>query len=392
MPPQEKNIKGFSILELLVVLALVAIISGAAYPNFSEWNKERVVRSDVDKIAALIKNTYTQTERGALAYVQIYFNQTSDGLFVEGRGLTMSTLATKINDGSDDWNDTDKIGERCDPGVGVTATSENANWDTHKADAPAEISNLVYDITVTDVKNGTAQSREDKEFSPRAGIIYKPKENVSWYYSYSESFLPRSGEQFKSLSASSAALDPDVYESTEVGVKVALNDGLSLTAAYFDSEQTVATRDSVTGETNEIVGLQVDGLELEVKGKVTDKMSVVFGYTSMDGKTSSGGEPREIPDTMLSLFATYEVSDKFGWALGMTKQGESNISNNKPGLVLPEYTRVDLGAYYQIADDLSVQMNIENLTDELYFPHSHSTHQASVGEPFNMRISIRKTF
>ena len=249
-----------------------------------------------------------------------------------------------------------------------------------------------FDITVTDIKNGTAQSREDKEFSPRAGIIYKPKENVSWYYSYSESFLPRSGEQFKSLSASSAALDPDVYESTEVGVKVALNDGLSLTAAYFDSEQTVATRDSVTGETNEIVGLQVDGLELEVKGKVTDKMSVVFGYTSMDGKTSSGGEPREIPDTMLSLFAKYEVSDKFGWALGMTKQGESNISNNKPGLVLPEYTRVDLGAYYQIADDLSVQMNIENLTDELYFPHSHSTHQASVGEPFNMRISIRKTF
>ena len=102
-----------------------------------------------------------------------------------------------------------------------------------------------FDITVTDIKNGTAQSREDKEFSPRAGIIYKPKENVSWYYSYSESFLPRSGEQFKSLSASSAALDPDVYESTEVGVKVALNDGLSLTAAYFDSEQTVATRDSV---------------------------------------------------------------------------------------------------------------------------------------------------
>ena len=249
-----------------------------------------------------------------------------------------------------------------------------------------------FDITVTDIKNGSVQSREDKEFSPRAGIIYKPKQNVSWYYSYSESFLPRSGEQFKSLSASNAALDPDVYESTEVGAKVALTDDLSFTAAYFDSEQTVATRDSVTGETNEIVGLQVDGFELEVKGKVTDKMSIVFGYTSMDGKTSSGGEPREIPDNMLSLFATYEVSDKFGWALGMTKQGESNIGNNKPGLVLPDYTRVDLAAYYQIADDLSVQMNIENLTDELYFPHSHSTHQASVGEPFNMRISIRKTF
>jgi DNA-binding transcriptional LysR family regulator len=73
-------------------------------------------------------------------------------------------------------------------------------------------------------------------------------------------------------------------------------------------------------------------------------------------------------------------------------EGKSNISNDKPGLILPEYTRVDFGMDYKITDDLSVQLNIENLTDELYFPHSHSTHQASVGEPFNARISIRKTF
>jgi catecholate siderophore receptor len=249
-----------------------------------------------------------------------------------------------------------------------------------------------FDITVKDIKNGSAQSREDKEFSPRAGIIFKPRENVSLYYSYSESFLPRSGEQFKSLSASSAALDPDVFESSEIGAKVEITDDLGFTIAYFDSEQVRAVRDSVSGETSEIVGLQVDGLELEVKGNINDKMSLRFGYSSLDGETSKGGEPREIPDHTLSLFATYEVSDKFGWALGITQQGESNIGNDKPGLVLPEYTRVDLGAYYQIADDLSVQMNLENLTDEMYFPHSHSTHQASVGEPLNVRLSIRKTF
>ena len=249
-----------------------------------------------------------------------------------------------------------------------------------------------FDITVKDIKNGSAQSREDKEFSPRAGIIFKPRENVSFYYSYSESFLPRSGEQFKSLSASSAALDPDVFESSEIGAKVEITDDLGFTIAYFDSEQVRAVKDSVSGETSEIVGLQVDGFELEVKGDINDKMSLVFGYSALDGKTSKGGEPREIPDQMLSLFATYEVSDKFGWAVGITQQGESNIGNDKPGLVLPEYTRVDLGAYYQIADDLSVQMNLENLTDELYFPHSHSTHQASVGEPLNVRLSIRMTF
>ena len=249
-----------------------------------------------------------------------------------------------------------------------------------------------FDITVTDIKNSSEQSKKDKEFSPRAGIVYKPNPNTSWYYSYSESFLPRSGEQFKALSASNAALDPDVFESSEFGVKVAISDALTFTAAYFNSEQTIATRDSVSGETNEIIGLQVDGIELEIKGKLNEKMNVVFGYTSMDGKTSSGGEPREIPDHMLSLFTTYEASDKFGWAIGLTRQGDSNIGNNNPDRILPEYTRIDAGAYYQINDDLSIQMNLENLTDKLYFPHAHSSHQASVGEPRNLRLSIRKTF
>jgi len=249
-----------------------------------------------------------------------------------------------------------------------------------------------FDITVDDVKGGTSQSRDDDEFSPRAGLIFKPQDNVSLYFSYSESFLPRSGEQFKSLSASSAALDPDVFESTEYGVKWDINPDLSFTAAYFDSEQTRAAKDNNTGEDMEIRGLEVDGIELELKGSVTEKLDLVLGYSNADGTTSSGGEPREIPDSTFTVWASYTASDNFGWALGVMKQGESNIKDNNPGLVLPDYTRVDFAAYYDVNENLTIQVNVENLTDELYFPHSHSTHQASVGEPRNTRISLRRNF
>mgnify|MGYP001253398335 FL=1 len=249
-----------------------------------------------------------------------------------------------------------------------------------------------FDITVRDIKNGTSESREDEEVSPRAGLIFKPQENLSLYVSYSESFLPRSGEQFKKLDANAARLDPDVFESTEIGVKWDIRDNLSFTISYFDSEQTQAVRDSDTGEGSEIVGLQVDGIELELKGQVTDKLYLALGYSDLDGETAKGGEPREIPEQTASLWATYEVNDQFGIGLGITHQGESNIKNDKPGLILPDYTRVDFAAYYDLADDLSVQLNVENLTDELYFPHSHSTHQASVGEPLNARVSLRKRF
>ena len=249
-----------------------------------------------------------------------------------------------------------------------------------------------FDITVDDIKNGTSESRNDNTFSPRAGVIYKPQENVSLYLSYSESFLPRSGEQFKALSATSARLDPDVFESTEIGMKVALNENISLNAAYFDSEQVRAERDNETGETSEVRGLTVDGFEIELKGRVVDNLNLAIAYSDLSGETSSGGIPREIPEHTLSAFVAWEVNKKLSVGLGLTQQGESKIKDNTPGLVLPEYTRVDLSAYYQVAPNLSVQMNVENLMDELYFPHSHSTHQASVGESVNSRVSLRWTY
>jgi catecholate siderophore receptor len=73
-------------------------------------------------------------------------------------------------------------------------------------------------------------------------------------------------------------------------------------------------------------------------------------------------------------------------------QGESAVKDNNPDLLLPAYTRVDAAVYYSIEDDLKLQLNIENLSDEVYFPHSHSTHQVAVGEARSTRLSLSKTF
>ena len=251
-----------------------------------------------------------------------------------------------------------------------------------------------FDVTVDDIKNGTSAAREDSEFSPRMGLIFKPRDAVSVYYSYSESFAPRSGEQYKKLTGGSPGsgetLRPDYFENTELGVKVDLNSDLSLTAAYFDSEADKAGYDGSSAEYIVQRGLVVDGIELELKGKVNDNLDVTFGYTSMDGKNGTK-DAREIPETMYSMWANYEVNPKLGWAVGVMHQGESLIKDGGTQM-LPDYTRVDAAVYLMLSDDFRLQVNMENLTDELYFPHSHSTHQVSVGRERNIRLSLTRTF
>ena len=64
--------------------------------------------------------------------------------------------------------------------------------------------------------------------------------------------------------------------------------------SYFDSEQTQAVRDSVTGEASEVLGLTVDGIELELKGQLTDQLTIAAGYSKFDSETGSGGEPAKL--------------------------------------------------------------------------------------------------
>jgi catecholate siderophore receptor len=46
-------------------------------------------------------------------------------------------------------------------------------------------------------------------WSPRLGVVLKPRENLSIYASYSRSYLPPSGDEFSGLDATGAALKPE---------------------------------------------------------------------------------------------------------------------------------------------------------------------------------------
>ena len=253
-----------------------------------------------------------------------------------------------------------------------------------------------FDITVNNVPAAEIRTRKDEEFSPRGGIIIKPQENISIYASYSESFLPRSGEQFANINGDNNALDPNTFTNLEAGLKWDFVPGLSFTAAIFDIEQSSPQPNDNDPATLDVIDSTIQGFELQLTGQVMTGWTVSAGYSFLDGEQQSrtgptGLRPRELPENMFSIWNRVEVTERFGIGLGWTHQDESFINNGNTA-VLPAYTRLDAAAYYDVSDNLRVQVNVENLTDTLYFPNSHATHQASVGAPLSARFAITGRF
>ena len=105
---QDQDIKGFTLLELLVVVALISIITAIGIPNFSSWKKDREVRVASEKIASVLSGVNSQTKRGSYPYVQMFINSNAtivgatgsyQGTIIMGRGMTKTNLSTNLNSG-----------------------------------------------------------------------------------------------------------------------------------------------------------------------------------------------------------------------------------------------------------------------------------------------------
>lgn len=253
-----------------------------------------------------------------------------------------------------------------------------------------------FEITVRDIKNGGTRTRKDEEITPRLGLIVKPQDNLSLYTSYSETFLPRSGDQFADINPPNDALDPDTFSNLEAGVKWDIRPGLALTAAVFRIEQSSPQVADSNPDTLDVIDSRIRGFEAQVQGQVTGWWFVSAGYSYLDGEQQSRTGPtglrkRELPRNMFSIWNNFRATDKLGFGLGLTAQDES-FADNANTATLPAYARIDAAVFYEVSDKLRLQVNVENLTDTLYFPNAHSADEFTVAPPLNARFTITGRF
>ena len=252
-----------------------------------------------------------------------------------------------------------------------------------------------FDLEFSDNLTPTELQRTDNVWSPRGGVIVKPTANSSIYASYSKSFLPQSGDQFASLSATTAALEPETFENLEAGVKWDIRPGLSLSAAVYrlDRENTRAI-DPATNFTVLTGAQRSKGLELSLAGSITDRWEVLAGYTLQNAEitrdTTSAPVGREValtPKHAFAIWNAYALTDQWRASVGVIRQGDqfASISNS---VVLPAYTRVDAAVYFTLNERFEAQLNVENLFDKEYFPTSHNDNNITPGSPRAFRVSL----
>lgn len=264
-----------------------------------------------------------------------------------------------------------------------------------------------FDIDVLDIieqNDGDATDgdfdRKDSGVTPRFGFIYKPVENVSVYASYSETFLPQSGDQFLTLNLDSESTRPQFFENRELGLKWDLRPDLSLTFAAFNLERESYTSVDPEDPAQVIIieGSEVKGWELQLVGNLSNFWQVTAGYADLDGEVdradgsgNDGNATRQTPESMFSIWNNFQITDRLTLGLGATYQ-DSFFVREDNSVEVPDFTRVDAAAYYQVNDRVRLQLNIENLLDEEYFPDAHSNNNITTGEPLNARLSVIMDF
>ncbi|MEO1376887.1 MAG: TonB-dependent siderophore receptor [Cyanobacteria bacterium J06635_10] len=248
--------------------------------------------------------------------------------------------------------------------------------------------------------------RTDEAFSPRAGIVYKPAENISLYGSYTRSFKPVIGREtsFDSTTNTLITGDPFVPETGtqyEVGVKADLLDNkVSTTLSLFHLERTNVREEGADSSLgSQQTGKQrSQGVEVSVVGEILPGWNILSSYAYIDAIISEddtfpeGNSLRNVPKHGASLWTTYQIQsgnlEGLGLGLGLyyvgKRQGDFNNSFSLPG-----YLRTDASLFYK-RDRIAASVNFQNLFDVNYFQGARNDLRVIPGAPFTVfgKISL----
>lgn len=279
--------------------------------------------------------------------------------------------------------------------------------------------------------------RRDRMFNYQAGLIAKPTSNTSVYLNLSTSSTPPNsliGEGLEqnglgTTAAAAALLDTLKVErsrSWEAGAKADLfNNRLSLNVALFKTETNNARVIGADNSAQFIGRKRVKGVEFGFNGQILPNWNVFGGYTYLDARTVDGGylaltaaavpgqaaktvnvvspnTGKQFPQTArhsFTIWSNVQAADRLSLGAGAfyTSRVFGGYSDNRTatqdsaGVVtvspatrqiarsIPGYWRFDARLGYRITDHLDLAVNVQNVTDAVFFTQAYTSHYATIG-------------
>jgi len=247
-----------------------------------------------------------------------------------------------------------------------------------------------------------------QKWVPRAGLVYRYTDELSFYGSYTESFKPNSTiAPLANKSVLDGSLEPEQSKSWELGTKLDIPGRITASAALFNIEKRnvlVQVGDGLTSVYSVAGKVRSRGLELDASGQLTDKWSVIGSYAYTDAEVTEdpeykGNRLQNVAKNTGSLSAVYDFGsildgDQLRVGAGARYVGE-RAGDAANSFELPSYTVADAFATYDTkieGQKVKFQLNVKNLFDRTYYTSAVNTQFVSIGDARQVSVSSTLTF
>jgi catecholate siderophore receptor len=257
-----------------------------------------------------------------------------------------------------------------------------------------------FDVRYHNNRTDSTLRRDDRMISPRAGLVFKPIEPISFYGGYSVSYLPSAGDQFSSLTDVTKALEPEQFTNYELGAKWDVADRLAITTAVYrlDRTNTRAPDPTDPAKTVQTGSQRTKGFELGAIGNITSAWQIAGGYANQDAVITNttaaaavGAKVPLVPRTTLSLWNKYQVARTWGVGVGVVHRADMYAAIDNT-VTLPSFTEIDGAMYLSLGKNVRAQVNVENLFDARYYATSNGNNNITPGSPRAVRLAFISSF
>jgi len=236
---------------------------------------------------------------------------------------------------------------------------------------------------------GASIDNDESETSPYIGFTYKLNDDLNLYASYSDIYQPQEQADYNGQ-----YLAPTKGTNFETGVKASwFDDALMTTFAYFTAEQDNFAQYAGLTEDGiyyyEGVSIESEGYEFEVTGKITDAMNIVASYTHIDVTDENGDDTNKwAPRDVVGVTVDYALTDAV--VVGLNGRWQSKIESTDYNVKQGSYALLNAFARWNINDQVAVQANVNNITDEQYINSLQTV--GYYGAPTNGSLTLTYKF